>query len=150
MNTVMQRVNHPEGSAKMLVVGLSLHALMDGFAIRRGLCTGRAGFVVATGAGDSDAQIPRSFQFAQAYSLMSVTIKRSMTDLLLFAAATPLAILLSATMFAAVDQSYIGLIYCLRAGTFYLCGYRGRTVLIFIYRKSRKPFGWYWAVLPQW
>ncbi|MEQ9023459.1 MAG: ZIP family metal transporter [Pseudomonadales bacterium] len=139
-----QHVNHPEGSAKMLVVGLSMHALMDGFAIGAAYALGELALSLQL------ALVILMHKFPAAFSLSAYSLherhdkKRSMTDLLLFAAATPLAILLSATMFAAVDQSYIGLMLLFSAGTFIYVATVDVLPNIHIQEKSRETL---WLVL---
>jgi len=113
-----EHINHPEGSAKMLVVGLSLHALMDGFAIGAAYALGELALSLQL------ALVILMHKFPAAFSLSAYSLherhdkKRSMTDLLLFAIATPLAIMISGTLFSTIDHGYIGLMLLFSAGTF--------------------------------
>ncbi len=139
-----EHVNHPEGSAKMLVVGLSLHALMDGFAIGAAYALGELVLSLQL------ALVILMHKFPAAFSLSAYSLherrnkKRSMTDLLLFAAATPLAILFSATLFASIDHSYIGLMLLFSAGTFIYVATVDVLPNIHIQGKSRETL---WLVL---
>jgi len=137
-------VNHPEGSAKMLVVGLSLHALMDGFAIGAAYALGELVLSLQL------ALVILMHKFPAAFSLSAYSLherhdkKRSMIDLMLFAAATPLAILLSGPLFAVIDHSYIGLMLLFSAGTFIYVATVDVLPNIHIQEKSRETL---WLVL---
>ena len=138
-------INHPEGNnAKSLVVGLSLHALMDGFAIGAAYALGELVLSMQLALVILMHKFPAAFSLS-AYSLHERHNKRrSMGDLVLFALATPLAILLSGPLFSVVDHSYIGLMLLFSAGSFIYVATVDVLPNIHVQDKSRETL---WLVL---
>tara|TARA_R110002073_G_scaffold293662_2_gene459282 strand:+ start:183 stop:1025 length:843 start_codon:yes stop_codon:yes gene_type:complete len=139
-----EHINHPEGNAKSLVVGLSLHALMDGFAIGAAYALGELVLSMQLALVILMHKFPAAFSLS-AYSLHERHNKRrSIGDLMLFALATPLAILLSGPLFSVVDHSYIGLMLLFSAGSFIYVATVDVLPNIHVQDKSRETL---WLVL---
>jgi len=137
-------LNHPSGSARSVVIGLSLHSIMDGVALGAAYALGEIALSLQF------ALVILMHKFPAAFSLSAYSLherddrKRSMIDLLLFALTTPIAMLVAANFFATIDESIIGLMLLFSAGSFIYVATVDVLPDIHIQEKSRETL---WLVL---
>ena len=137
-------LNHPTGSAKSLVVGLSLHSIMDGIAIGAAYALGELVLSMQLALVILMHKFPAAFSLS-AYSLHERNNRRhSLMDLVLFALTTPLAIVLSSQILSSIDQSILGLMLLFSAGSFIYVATVDVLPSIHIREKSRQTL---WLVL---
>ena len=110
-------VHHPSSST-VLALGLSVHALADGLAIGAAAAVGDAAFSLLVAAGVIVHRIPAALSLGL-FSLHE-TDKRfgGVNGVILFALATPVAILVSYAALDGADESVIALALLFSAGTF--------------------------------
>ena len=139
-----EHLNHPAGSARNVVIGLSLHSLTDGVALGAAYALGEVALSVQLALVIMMHRFPAALSLA-AYSLHERNDpRRSMVDLVLFSLTTPLAMLVSSQIFADVDQSTIGLMLLFAAGSFIYVATVDVLPAIHIQEKSRETL---WLVL---
>ena len=110
-------VHHPS-SPTVLAVGLSVHALADGLAIGAAAAAGDAAFSLLVAAGVLVHRIPAALSLGL-FSLHETDNRAGgITGLLLFALATPAAILVSFVALDGADESLVALALLFSAGTF--------------------------------
>lgn len=137
-------LNHPVGSAKSVVIGLSLHSIMDGVALGAAYSLGEIALSLQL------ALVILMHKFPAAFSLSAYSLherddrRRSMIDLLLFAITTPIAMLIAASFFANIDEAMVGLMLLFSAGSFIYVATVDVLPDIHIQEKSRETL---WLVL---
>lgn len=137
-------LNHPAGSARNVVIGLSLHSIMDGLAIGAAFALGEVVLSIQL------ALVILMHKFPAAFSLSAYSLhergnrRRSLWDLVLFALTTPIALIVSSQFFAGLDQAYIGLMLLFSAGCFIYVATVDVLPDIHIREKSRETL---WLVL---
>ncbi|MEZ5244175.1 MAG: ZIP family metal transporter [Acidimicrobiales bacterium] len=110
-------VHHPTSST-VLALGLSVHALADGLAIGAAAAAGDAAFSLLVAAGVIVHRIPAALSLGL-FSLHQSNRRFGGTDgVILFAIATPLAILVSFAALDGADESLVALALLFSAGTF--------------------------------
>lgn len=111
-------VNHPAEHSSSLVIGLTLHAIMDGVVLAAAFSIGELVLSVQLALVVLMHKFPAAFSLA-AYSLHERNDKRrSQIDLLLFALATPIAMLVSWKLFGGSVSGLQGLAVLFAAGGF--------------------------------
>lgn len=137
-------LNHPAGSAKNVVIGLSLHSIADGLALGAAFSLGE--FVLSM----QLAIVILMHKFPAAFSLSVYSLHerhhrgRSMLDLLLFAISTPIAMLVAASFFNGISEGLVGVILLFSAGGFIYVATVDVLPDIHIQEKSRQTL---WLVL---
>ncbi len=111
-------VNHPTGRVPYAVVGLTVHALIDGMIIGIALSQGALALSVSLVLAITMHKLPAAFSVS-AFSLHERRNRRqSYLDLLLFSLSTPLAILAFYLLAADLSGEWQGLAMLFSAGTF--------------------------------
>lgn len=111
-------VNHPVGKAHNVVIGLSLHSIMDGLALGAAFALGEIVLSAQLALVVLMHKFPAAFSLS-AYSLHERNDKRrSMIDLFLFAITTPIAMILAVQLFSSLDEAVVGLLLLFSAGSF--------------------------------
>lgn len=111
-------VNHPTKSAMPAIVGLTVHAFIDGMVIGVAMAEESAALTLTM------VLVIMMHKFPAAFSVSAFSLherndrRRSKLDLLVFAAATPIAILLFWNLFLDVSSLVRGLAVLFSAGTF--------------------------------
>ena len=111
-------VNHPTKNAMPAIVGLTVHAFIDGMVIGVAMAEQSAALTFTM------VLVIMMHKFPAAFSLSAFSLherndrRRSKIDLLIFAAATPIAILIFWNLFADVSSTVRGLAVLFSAGTF--------------------------------
>jgi zinc transporter 9 len=110
-------VHHPT-SPGVMALGLSVHALADGLAIGAAAAAGDAAFSLLVAAGVLVHRIPAALSLGL-YSLHETDNRAGgISGLVLFALATPAAILVSFVALDGADEGIVALALLLSAGTF--------------------------------
>ena len=113
-----EHLNHPAGHAQNVVIGLSLHSIMDGLVLGAAYSQGELALSLQLALVILMHKFPAAFSLS-AYSLHERNNRQqSAIDLLLFAATTPVAMMLSAYFFAQLNEAIIGLMLLFSAGSF--------------------------------
>lgn len=137
-------LNHPAGSAKSVVIGLSLHSIMDGIALGAAYSLGEIALSLQFALVILMHKFPAAFSLS-AYSLHERNNRnRSLIDLLLFAITTPVAMLVAASFFDSIEESVVGLMLLFSAGSFIYVATVDVLPDIHIQEKSRETL---WLVL---
>jgi len=111
-------VNHPAEHSSSLVIGLTLHAATDGLVLAAAFSLGELVLGIQLAVVVLMHKFPAAFSLA-AYSLHERDDRtRSMLDLLFFACATPLAMIVSWFFFDPGKGSWQGLAVLFAAGSF--------------------------------
>lgn len=111
-------VNHPAEHSSSLVIGLTLHAVMDGVVLAAAFSLGELVLSLQLALIVLMHKFPAAFSLA-AYSLHERKNRsRSLIDLLLFAIATPIAMVVSWALFGDSESSWQGLAVLFAAGGF--------------------------------
>ena len=137
-------LNHPAENAKSVVIGLSLHSIVDGLVLGAAYSLGELTLSLQL------ALVMLMHKFPAAFSLSVYSLherhdrRRSLTDLLLFSATTPIAMLGAASLFATVDDAITGLMLLFSAGSFIYVATVDVLPDIHIQEKSRETL---WLVL---
>lgn len=110
-------VHHPTSNA-VLAAGLSVHAAADGLAIGSAAVAGDAAFSVLVGLAVVLHRVPAAFSLGL-FTMHETEDQGAATrSILAFAAATPIAILLSYLMLDAASERLTALVLLFSAGTF--------------------------------
>lgn len=111
-------VNHPAEHSSSLMIGLTLHAVTDGVVLAAAFSIGELVLSIQLAVVVLMHKFPAAFSLS-AYSLHERNDRtRSMLDLLFFACATPLAMILSWFFFDAGEGPWQGLAVLFAAGSF--------------------------------
>ena len=111
-------VNHPAEHSSSLVIGLTIHAVADGVVLAAAFSLGELVLSLQLAAVVLMHKFPAAFSLS-AYSLHErENRKKSLLDLLLFASATPAAMLLSFFLFEPSSSAWQGLAVLFAAGGF--------------------------------
>ncbi len=111
-------INHPNKSVMPAIVGLTVHAFIDGMVIGAAMAEGSAALTFTM------VLVIMMHKFPAAFSISAFSLherhnrSRSKLDLLIFAAATPVAICLFWGLFLDVSPVVRGLALLFSAGTF--------------------------------
>ena len=111
-------VNHPSKSVMPVIVGLTVHAFIDGMVIGAAMAEQSAALTFTM------VLVIMMHKFPAAFSISAFSLherqnrSRSKIDLLIFAAATPIAILIFWNVFMDVNSMIRGLAVLFSAGTF--------------------------------
>lgn len=111
-------VNHPTSSALPAVIGLTIHAFIDGMVIGAALAEGETRLTITM------VIVIMMHKFPAAFSISAFSLRerrdraRSRLDLLMFAAATPIAVILFWGIFSGLSETMRGLALLFSAGTF--------------------------------
>ena len=139
-----EHLNHPAGHAQNVVIGLSLHSIMDGLVLGAAYSQGELALSLQLALVILMHKFPAAFSLS-AYSLHERNNRQqSAIDLLLFAATTPVAMMLSAYFFAQLNEAIIGLMLLFSAGSFIYVATVDVLPDIHIQEKSRETL---WLVL---
>lgn len=110
-------VHHPK-SGLVMSIGLSAHALGDGLAIGAAVASGEAAISVLVTFGVIVHRIPAALSLG-IFSAHESDGKKSLNgNLLLFAAATPVALVVSYFVLNGLSEATVGLVLLFSAGTF--------------------------------
>ena len=101
-----------------LVAGLSLHAAADGLAIGAAIASGESALTTAVIAAVLIHKAPAAFSLGVFSMHERESESEAIRDVALFAAATPLAIILSYLALADIESATIGLVMLFSAGSF--------------------------------
>ena len=111
-------VNHPAEHSSSLVIGLTLHAATDGLVLAAAFSLGELVLSIQLAVVVLMHKFPAAFSLS-AYSLHERDSRsRSMLDLLFFACATPVAMIISWFFFDATESQWQGLAVLFAAGSF--------------------------------
>lgn len=111
-------INHPSKSVMPAIIGLTVHAFIDGMVIGASMAEGSAALTFTM------VLVIMMHKFPAAFSVSAFSLherhnrNRSKIDLLVFSAATPVAIIIFWNLFAQVDAAARGLAVLFSAGTF--------------------------------
>lgn len=110
-------VHHPT-SARIMVLGLSVHASADGLAIGAAAASGKASFSVLVAFGVLVHRVPAALSIGL-FSLHEPSGQRAgLTGLLVFTLATPAAVVLSFLLLDGASEAVLALVLLFSAGTF--------------------------------
>lgn len=111
-------INHPNKSVMPTIIGLTVHAFIDGMVIGAAMAEGSAALTFTLVLVIMMHKFPAAFSIS-AFSLHERNDRnRSKIDLLIFAAATPIAVLIFWYLFAELSATARGLAVLFSAGTF--------------------------------
>ncbi|MGY8755311.1 MAG: ZIP family metal transporter [Candidatus Poseidoniales archaeon] len=110
-------VHHPN-NARSIVLGLSIHALTDGLAIGAAVASGEVSIALAVAVGVIAHKIPAAFSIGIFSMHERNQAKDAWKDLILFAIAAPITIILAFLLLGGVDEQWIGLAILFSGGTF--------------------------------
>ena len=102
----------------IVVVGLTLHAAMDGVALGAALASGSVALTISLVLAVSMHKLPAAFSMTAYSRHAGISRLRSMLDLTAFALATPVALVVVAAALAGIGEVWIGLALLVSAGTF--------------------------------
>lgn len=111
-------INHPNKSVMPAIIGLTVHAFIDGMVIGAAMAEGSAALTFTM------VLVIMMHKFPAAFSVSAFSLherhdrNRSKMDLLIFAAATPVAILIFWNLFLQISPVVRGLAIIFSAGTF--------------------------------
>lgn len=117
-------VHHPVGAvhgkrlAAIVVIGLTIHTIADGMAIGAGLATGSQALTGSLVATLLTHKVPAAFSLTVFSQHAHGNIRRTWLDLLIFSAATPLAIMVTWLVLGNLSDQMVGLVLLFSAGTF--------------------------------
>lgn len=116
-------VHHPilpgrKRLAVVVVVGLTIHAIADGMAIGAGLATGSHALTGSLVATLLTHKVPAAFSLSMFSQHAHGSLRRTWRDLLIFSAATPLAIIATWAVLGTLSDQILGLVLLFSAGTF--------------------------------
>lgn len=111
-------VNHPSGVATSAVVGLTIHAAADGLAIGAALAADELHITLPILLGVLMHKLPAAFSLGAFSQHERNDRKRSLIDILVFSAATPLFIIITWSLLGDVSEAWIGLAILFSAGSF--------------------------------
>lgn len=113
-----EHINHPSKSVMPAIIGLTVHAFIDGMVIGAAMAEGSAALTFTM------VLVIMMHKFPAAFSVSAFSLherhnrRRSKIDLLVFAAATPVAIIIFWNLFSEVSPVGRGLAVLFSAGTF--------------------------------
>ena len=113
-----EHINHPSKSVMPAIIGLTVHAFIDGMVIGASMAEGSAALTFTM------VLVIMMHKFPAAFSVSAFSLherhdrNRSKIDLLIFSASTPIAIILFWNLFAQVSAVGRGLAVLFSAGTF--------------------------------
>ena len=118
-------IHHPaaealegQGLATSIVIGLSIHALTDGFAIGAALATGSASLTTPLMLGIIMHKMPAAFSLSAFSQHSHGSVRRTWQELIIFSLATPLALLIAWQILGNLERYWLGLAVLASAGTF--------------------------------
>lgn len=101
-----------------LVIGLSLHAAVDGLAIGAAIASGESAVTTAVVAAVLIHKAPAAFSLGVFSSHERDSEREAIRDVALFAVATPITLMLSYLLLADIESTTLGLLMLFSAGSF--------------------------------
>ena len=101
-----------------LVIGLSLHAAVDGLAIGAAIASGESAVTTAVVAAVLIHKAPAAFSLGVFSSHERDSEREAIRDVALFAVATPITLILSYLLLADIESTTLGLLMLFSAGSF--------------------------------